>query len=226
MYWKESAPEEQGEGKTNAVDMVFRIQCPRLPVDHAYDLLQAVATELPWFTEETGAGIHSIYGAGSGNGWLRPPRGQDGILHLSKRVRLILRVPQSRVEQCVALCGVMLQVADYRLMVNSYSLRAIQPTPTLFARGVTTAVDETEASFLERIHHNLLDLGMTVPKLLPGLTHEIQLPGQNLRVRSLLLADVSAADSVKLQEIGFDENRKLGCGLFVPHKSVASVVPT
>ena len=78
---------------------------------------------------------------------------------------------------------------------------------------------------MEKILDRLTDIGVEVPKILPGLAHQIRLPNQSVPVRSLLLADVNESDSMKLQEIGLGENRKLGCGLFIPHKSIAPVGP-
>ncbi|MDH5785954.1 MAG: type I-MYXAN CRISPR-associated protein Cas6/Cmx6, partial [Chromatiales bacterium] len=47
-------------------------------------------------------------------------------------------------------------------------------------------------------------------------------PGRTLTTRSLLVADLSFDDAITLQELGIGQKayRKLGCGLFIPHKSV------
>jgi len=47
-------------------------------------------------------------------------------------------------------------------------------------------------------------------------------PG-GLRGYSLMLDGLSAADSLRLQETGIGRHRRLGCGVFVPHKSAAAV---
>ena len=129
MYWHERISAKEPEYDCNVVDIAYRIQCACLPSDHAHDLMQAIAQELPWFDEEETVGIHTIHGAGSGNGWYRPNQGGDEVLHLSRRVRLILRVPLNRAQQCTALCGKVLKVSEYDLVVASYKLRAIQPSP-------------------------------------------------------------------------------------------------
>lgn len=223
MYWKESGAGTEDRDHASVVDVVFRIQCPRLVADHAHDLLQAVVSSLPWFSDEKAAGIHSIHGADSGNGWYRPAQEDGAVLQLSRRVRLILRVPETRVAQCVTLCGATLTVSEYSITINDYNLRVINPAPTLFARSMVTAVDETEEAFVEKIHARLANTGIDAPKILPGLKHRIRLADRYLLVRSLLLADVTISDSIRLQEVGLEENRKLGCGLFVPYKSITSV---
>jgi CRISPR-associated protein Cas6 len=42
---------------------------------------------------------------------------------------------------------------------------------------------------------------------------------------SLMLHDVPPHKSLQLQDEGMGRNRLLGCGIFIPHKSIAPVVP-
>lgn len=220
MHWQEPPSENEYED-ANVVDIAFRIRCPRLPVDHAYDLFRAIVKKLPWIQNDDRVGIHSIHGAESGSGWYRPTQENGGVMQLSNRVRLILRVPKGSLDQCAVLCGRTLTVSDQRIKVNNYKVRPIGPMPTLFARGVLTAAEETEDTFIERVESSLSSMKIDVPKILPGRKHKIRLPDQNLVARSLLLADLSFSDSIKLQEMGLGEKRKLGCGLFIPHKSIS-----
>lgn len=225
MYWQESSDKDEREGLAKVVDVAFRIRCPRLPVDHAYDLFRAIANKMPWIQNDDMVGIHSIHGAESGNGWYRPGRDGASFMQLSKRVRLILRVPEDRLHQCQELCGKTLRVSSEEITVSNYKVRNMNPMPTLFSRGVLTEAEESEDTFVERTHDSLKKMNIDAPKMLPGRQHEIKLPGEHLVARSLLLADVSVPDSFKLQEIGLGKHRKLGCGLFIPHKSIGAVKP-
>ena len=225
MYWRESSQENEHKSLAKVVDVAFRIRCPCLPVDHAYDLFQAIAQEIPWIQNDDMVGIHSIHGADSGNGWYRPEHDDNSFMQLSKRVRLVLRLPMSRLDQCETLCGKTLNVSDQQITVNDYRVRSINPMPTLFARGVLTEAGESEINFVERAYDSLKKMNIDAPKILPGRKHKIKLPGEHLIARSLLLADISVPDSVKLQELGLGESRKLGCGLFIPHKSIDAVKP-
>ena len=80
------------------------MQCKELPLDHAHALSQTIQQALPWFTDESLAGMHLIHGAESGNGWMRPQE-PDAILSLSKRTRFMLRLPKHRVEDASKLAG-------------------------------------------------------------------------------------------------------------------------
>ena len=60
-------------------------------------------------------------------------------------------------------------------------------------------------------------------KLLCGQAHRLRSPHGTLHTRSMMVADLAADDSLRLQEQGLGEGRTLGCGLFVHHKSIAPV---
>jgi hypothetical protein len=44
------------------------------------------------------------------------------------------------------------------------------------------------------------------------------MPEGAIHTRSLMIADLRKAESVKLQEVGIGKHRLLGCGLFLPQK--------
>ena len=103
MFWQESR-EETRAVPDDVVDIVYQINCRALPVDHAWALSQAVRAVLPWFADEPAAGVHPIHVADSGNGWMRPENAGD-LLCLSRRTKLVLRVPRQRIDAAQALVG-------------------------------------------------------------------------------------------------------------------------
>lgn len=220
-YWQEPGERELPLRSDSVVDAAFRIDCDHLPTDHAYLLLKSVESFLPWFSGERHAGIHAIHGAESGNGWQRP--GNADVIHLSRRIRLILRIPRDRIEPCGSLSGKTLNIADARVRLGSVKVRELAPTATLFARRIITGTDEAEESFLRRVNDELGKLNVSAPKQLPGRLSRINTPQGEIYARSLMLADLQASDSIKIQESGVGEARPLGCGLFIPHKSITAV---
>ncbi len=200
LYWQEVDEAEPQYRSKSIVDMAFRIDCSHLPVGHAYSLLTSLESFLPWFSTAENTGIHAIHGAESGNGWQRPEGHGGGVIHPSRRVRLILRIPRDRISQCTGLSGQTLTVADAEV-----------------------SEDEKEQRFLDRIDEELTELNVSVPKRLPGRLSKINTPRGELLARSLMLADIPAADSIRIQETGLGKARTLGCGLFVPHKSISAV---
>jgi len=70
------------------MDYVFAINCKCLPYEHMFALYQALRKALPWLDEEELAAIHPIYGAESGNGWLRPEGATEELMFISRRQKL------------------------------------------------------------------------------------------------------------------------------------------
>ena len=223
MYWDE--PEEPAAAPESAAvaDVRYRIRCAALPVDHARALYAALRAALPWLEDEPRAGVHTLHGAESGNGWLRPEDPAQ-LLPLSRRTRLALRLPRARMADAAALCGRALEVGGIPLEVGEAKLQPLRAWRTVFARYVTFPdAAGGEDAFLERCAGELRTLGVAAPRLLPGRAHDVAGPGGALHCRSLLLDGLEAAPSLRLQERGLGAGQRYGCGLFLPHKSLAAV---
>jgi len=218
-YWEERTPAGEYAVPGDIVDAVFSISCRSLPVDHAYALSQAIQAELPWFAAEARAGLHLIHGADSGSGWMRP-EDPNALLQLSRRTRLMLRLPQHRLGDAGALLGRTLDVAGHALRVEKLAQRPLSRITTLFSRCVMMPDCGDEADFLLAAAAQLGALGIQPRKMLCGRTTAIATPGRTLLARSLMLAGLTLEQSVLLQQHGLGAERKLGCGLFVPHKDI------
>jgi CRISPR-associated protein Cas6 len=204
------------------VDAVFAIECRSLPVDHAYALSQAVQAALPWFGDEPQAGLHTIHGAASGAGWQRP-EGDDAQLQLSRRTRLVLRLPAHRLADAAALSGRTLDVAGSQMRVGRLSARPLLRIASLFSRSVIFAGAADESAFLAVATEALRVLGVEVSTMLCGRDVTLATPGRTYRTRSLMLTVATPAQSLALQSQGLGEARKLGCGVFIPHKDVGDL---
>lgn len=205
----------------NVLDLLFTIDCKTLPVDHAYALSSAIQKALPWFADDELTALHMIHGAQSGNGWERP-EGEDDIIYLSRRTKLILRVPANRVDDAMTLSGQELDVAGNTMKVLEASKRLLEVTTSLYSRHLVVEDGEDEDVFMLRTVAELRDMGLKFKKVLCGKEHSLKTPGRSLTTRSLLVADLSFDDAITLQErgVGRKEYKKLGCGLFIPHKTV------
>lgn len=219
MYWQERADEGADVIPDDVVDVVFGIACRALPVEHAYALWSAVGGVLPWLRDEPGAGIHPIHVADSGNGWMRPGR-PDDLLHPSRRTKLVIRVPKTRIADAERLSGHTLDVAGHALRVDAASVRRLSPLTTIFSRYVAIERVLDENAFLAEALTQLNGLGVKPKKMLCGIEHSIATPDGPLRTRSLMLAELTPAEALTLQQRGLGPMRHLGCGLFIPHKDI------
>ena len=145
MFWQDQDEQKQQfVVPDDIVDLSFKVQCKQLPLDHAYELSQAIQQKLPWMVDEPQAGIHLIHGAESGNGWIRPEE-PDAILCLSRRTRFMLRLPNYRVDDAKQLEGQLLNVSGNELVLSAPHQKSLSTLTTIFARYLATdQVDDEE----------------------------------------------------------------------------------
>ena len=220
MFWVEEENPDIFTVPDDIIDVAFDIECKTLPVDHVQSLFDAVSAVLPWLADEARAGLHAIHGAETGNGWARPEHADD-LIYLSRRTKLILRIPSERLEDARKLSGHRLDVDGNSLVVGAGKPRLLGKTETLYARYVVTS-DEAlgEEAFLDAVIGELKSLDLRFKKVLCGREHTLRLGGAQRTARSLMVADLPYSDAVRLQELGLGQHRNQGCGLFIPHKSV------
>ena len=225
MFWQDDTPAEVETVPDVIVDLVFRISGRDLPSEHGHALFRAVAAILPWIETDKASGIHLIHVAESGNGWVRPTGHQ--LLHLSKRTRLVLRLPIERISSARSLSGLEIEVDGHRIRVGPARIRRLNPIATLFARHVAIEADtEDEEQFLRWAAERLRDLTIPAGKMLCGRHHIIQAPCGPIPTRSLMLAELAPRESLTLQQHGLGKGRKIGCGLFLPQRNIEAVYDT
>ncbi|MGQ9658974.1 MAG: type I-MYXAN CRISPR-associated protein Cas6/Cmx6 [Thermochromatium sp.] len=230
MFWIEDDPTDAPRLPDEIIDLLFAIECKCLPVDHAYALSSALRALVPWFDDEPRLGVHSIYVAGSQNGWERPEHSPETLIMVSRRTKLTIRVPHARVDDLIMrLQGQRIEVGGQRLTIGTAKPRPLSRESTLFARHVAT--DDSydaeafadEAHFLATVAEDLRALDIRVRKALCGKVTTLHTPTGPLYTRSLLLAGLTREESLRLQREGLGPQRALGCGLFIPHKGIDPV---
>jgi len=224
MYWQESAKEETPAGVDAVIDVSFQIRCANLPVDHAWALSQAILNELPWLSSVSGAGVHTIHVAESGNGWMRP-EGAGDLLYLSRRTKLQIRVPADRRQDAESLVGKTLDVAGHPLAIEKSAIRPLAALTTIFSRYVVHEGDTDENAFLGAQARALEAMDVQPRKMLCGIEKLIGTPDGPVRTRSLMIADLKLPESLRIQQRGLGPHRLMGCGLFLPHKDIKELNP-
>ncbi len=200
------------EASAVMVDVVFSLEEGTLGDDHAAALSLAIRRILPWFDEEAEAGILPLSGLAKGN----------GVRFVGRRSRLALRLPIHRVASADFLVGARLDLDGTALMVGTRSVRPLFPARgVVYSHFVSVEADD-EIEFLERCKSLLAARGLK-PQLITGKARELRTAEGVVRGFSLMLHGLGAADSLAVQEAGLGAHRALGCGLFVPHKSVVAV---
>jgi CRISPR-associated protein Cas6 len=201
-----------GEASARMVDVVFALEDGTLDDDHADALSLAVRRALPWFDDEPEAGILPISGMARGN----------GLRFVGRRSRLALRVPTHRGASADSLAGTRLDLHGVVLTVGASSIRQLFPARgVVYSPLVSVGIDD-EIEFLARCKSLLAERGLK-PQLISGKAGELRTAQGVVRGFSLMLHGLAAAESLAVQETGLGTHRVLGCGLFIPHKSVVAV---
>lgn len=212
--WPEQKPEEY---TPRQIDLQFDLVGSMIPADNARLLDEAVRAILPWLGEDGGSGIQHLKGAESNEG--------DSSLHINRRTKLYMRVPKARVADVEALIGKNVDLAGHALQFGKFKTRDFVPFANLYAHFVDTGSAGEEA-FVQDVMgildgHFKLRCGFICGKQ-QTLTGS---DGNPVHGYSLMLHDVPPHKSLQIQDEGMGRNRLLGCGLFIPHKSIAPVVP-
>ena len=226
MYWQDDTDNAaQYQVPDDIVDINFKVQCSHLPLDHAHNLSVAILRALPWLQDEERVGIHLIHGAESGNGWIRPS-GPDELIFPSRRTLFSIRAPKEYCQEIQQLDGQIIQVGDIPVQLSKPSIRKLSKITTIFARYVLAGEVENEDLFLQEMANLLAQKQITPKKMMSGRTTLMRFPKQNRTARSLMIDGIEVAESVRLQQEGLGLGRKIGCGIFLPHKGIDPVNET
>ena len=224
MLWEEDKKNLPFVVPDDVADLVFKIGCKQIALDHAHDLSQALMAALPWLEEEDRAGVHLIHGASTGNGWHRPEaKDGEGFIYLSQRSKMHLRMPKDRYEDIKSLVGQTINVGGNELLVGDYQIKPLTSLGTLFSRYIVLHENEQEDQFIERVSVEMKAIGIHLKKALCGTGDEFTLPSGKVRTASLMVADLDPDEAVILQQKGIGDGRKMGFGLFIPHKGINPV---
>lgn len=226
MFWSDDEPKKEFTVPDDVVDLVYKLDCKMLPLDHAHALSEAIHAVLDWIIDEELAGIHQIHVAESGNGWMRPEDPTNEVLHLSRRTRMSLRVPKVRIEDAKQLTGKTLDIEGYKLTIGEASIKPLSDLTILFSRYVVCDAEMSEDAFLKSVAEQLRTMDIPVKKMMVGKQNTIQTPNGDVTTRSIMVADLDKEQSVRLQQRGVGPYRHLGCGIFVPQKGIKPVKET
>lgn len=221
-YWiEEDDKDREVTVPDDIMDISFRLQGTHLPIDHAWDLSQAIQKELSWIKDEPEAAVHQIHVAASGNGWNRPEDKENEVLHLSRRTQLTLRIPTHRLKETEALRGSTLNIGKNEITLGDSKTKKLSNLTTLFSRYVAGPEDENE--FLAFVAGELKQLDINIKKLLCGKSNTVSTPNGDILTRSVMMAELDLRESIALQRSGIGPHRLLGCGIVIPHKGIEAV---
>jgi len=197
------------EPSADMIDVAFALEGDALAHEHRFAMAEALERALPWLQAEPRAGVHRLNVVCGG--------GDEDFV--SRRTRLMLRVPRSRADETCALAGTRLHVGGHSLRAGRPQRRELLPHGTLYAHLVA-AEGTDEAAFLAAVQCELDALGVRAQ---PVCGRWQAAEGGRIVGCSLMLTGLVPAQSLVVLQRGLGPHRRLGCGLFVPHRSAAAV---
>lgn len=200
------------EASSVMVDVAFALSAATLADDHASALSVAVRRILPWFDEEPEAGILPLSGLATG----------DKVRFVGRRSRLVLRLPLSRAASADFLAGSHLDLGGVAIEVGAGSIRPLLPARGVVYSHFVSVGASDEIEFLARCESLLAQRGLK-PQLITGKSRKLRTADEVICGFSLMLHGLGVAESLAMQETGLGAHRTLGCGIFIPHKSVVAV---
>ncbi len=219
MFWQDEQDENLFVVPDDVVDLTFKIECQALRNDHVWQLSQEIKKILPWFGEQPEHGLHAIHVAASSSGWIRP-EAPDELLYPSRRTKLKLRLPQERLAAAHALAGQTLDIDGFELHIGKGREQLLSMTNTLYSHFVVTANPDDEEAFIDHVVAELREMELKFSKVLCGKSHALETPEGPLFTSTLMIGGLSFPHAVTLQIQGLGSHRFMGCGLFIPCKSI------
>ena len=203
-----------------SLELVFPAFGKTLPTDHAYTLYAALSGVVPEFHDkDSPLRFAPITGRAT----------PDGLLHVTEHSCLRVRMPDDAVQVALPLAGKRLTIGDVFVRLGVPSVRRLVAAPSLIARLVTFKNADTPDQFLTTARVKLSELGVLGEPQLPlhldgnraGTPQRrvVRVKGVTIPGYSLIVAELSATDSLILQESGLGGRTRLGCGFFAPIKS-------
>lgn len=191
------------------IDVVFDLDGAQVPQDYPFELWSEIVQSLVWLKEEKNVGILPLRGSVSGENLL-----------LSKRTKLILRIPTDHSELANKLTGQRLKIGSNVLLVGEGKTRALHAATTLHSMLVESSLDEV--AFLADMKKKLQESNVTC-NLICDKYRKISNGKQTIAGYGLVLHDLKLQSSLLVQRAGLGGARQYGCGIFVPFKAISGL---
>ncbi len=191
------------------IDVVFEISGGPLPVSYPYDLWGELLRLAPQLEKDEHAGVIP----------LRMAESKEGML-LPKRAKLAIRIQPELVDELSRLAHKKLKVAGVEIQLGSSKTRAIQHYPTLHANLVTGSDDEVV--FVGEVETALAAMGVEA-NMICGQRRTLTNGEHAIKGYSLVLHDLNPEGSLRVQFTGLGNERRFGCGIFVPYKVISGL---
>lgn len=197
------------------VELCFGVVGQTLPADHGYGLYSAISKICPTLHEREGVSIQTIIG-------MPDRRGKIYLTQEKSCLRIRLPYDPELISLSLTLAGKQLTIGSHRISLGIPQFFALQPAKSLKARIVVIKGFQEVDTFLEAVEYKLSLLGIQGNVSVP-LNEKGECDRKVIKIKSftvvgfgVVVTDLSAEDSIKLQIAGIGGKHRMGCGIFVP----------
>jgi CRISPR-associated protein Cas6 len=187
------------------IELSFQLLGRTIPVDHGYALYAALSRVVPELHDAQELGIQPVRGVYAGG----------GVLHLAPFSCLAIRLPQDQIQPVLKLAGKTADVDGHVLHIGVPNARALLLVANLRARLVTIKGFLEAESFTEAAKRQLQSLDIAGEFLL-GIRRTLRVKDKQVVGFEVGVTELTAEESLILQERGLGGRRRMGCGVFVP----------
>lgn len=190
---------------TNVVDILFTLRGDRIPLDHGYSLMGAIAPYAP-VHGPSGWAVHPIAGDQVAPGVMALRGGQS---------KLTLRAPASELRAARGLVGRTLSLDGYRVTVGCADVHALRPAPRLVARLVTIRGYMDPEPFVHAVETAVRRYAQGA-RVDVGDRRIVRIHGCRVVGYEVVIGGLTPSESLAIQAHGVGGRRHMGCGVFIP----------
>jgi CRISPR-associated protein Cas6 len=199
------------------IEVMFPVRGELIPTDHAYLLYAALSHCVREFHDKA-ANVRFAPLSGK--------RAGKGAIRIDDSARLRVRLPADQIAVVLALAGRTLELGGHRLTLRPPTVVPLVPAPALVAKLVTFKHSMDPESFVTAARRELDEKGIGGEPGIPliqqgerkGEPRRIVLRIKGVRIvgYALQVIQLTAEESLRLQEEGLGGRGRIGCGYFLP----------
>ncbi len=190
----------------NTIDIRWPIHTARrIPLQHQYPLLSAIARVVPSIHQQNSLGIHPIRGA----------REVPGYLEMTGDSALTLRAPVDRIPDLLALSGKKLDIGGFGIRLGVPQMLALHPGRRLRSFLVTIKGYQEQELFGDGVRRQLQAAAVSPSVVVTvGPRRIIRIKAATIVGYEVYLDGLAPSESLLVQQHGIGGRRHMGCGLF------------
>ena len=189
------------------VDLRFPASSSKaIPSDHAYPLFSALSRRFPQLHKPNCVAIHPICGNQLG----------DRRIRLTDRSELIVRCNDDGITDWLPLAGTQIDIVGAPVTLRSPRVVTLCPSAALRSRLVTIKGFMESETFQRAVRRQLDSLGVSAEvSLMLCKRRTLRVKDKEIVGFELVIEQLTADESIVIQEHGIGGRRHMGCGIFV-----------